>query len=30
VAVFVECWIATELLGLVFDRTDASAVDAPG
>jgi hypothetical protein len=26
----VECWIATELLGLVFDRTDVTAVDAPG
>jgi ABC-2 type transport system permease protein len=26
--ILVECWLATELLGLVLDRTDVSAVDA--
>jgi hypothetical protein len=28
VTVLVECWVATELLGRVLDRTDVSAVDA--
>ena len=28
VVVLAECWVATELLGLVLDRTDVSAIEA--
>jgi len=28
VVVLAECWVATELLGRVLDRTDVTAIDA--
>ena len=29
IVIVVECWVATELLGAVLDRTDVGAIDAP-
>ena len=29
VVIVVECWIATEVLGAVLDRTDVGAIDPP-